>query len=137
MEIIQEVNGRLKHGAGIMKRRNRLGFVLWAIILVIAAFVIYKTTTFSLFDSEVKRLVEFDVPEQDYKLRVYHVPSNATMLDYIQVRKFKNNKEDILENYKRYDSLVSYLLSDTSLELRIINTVQMKPRIDTMILRLK
>ncbi|GAA0886376.1 hypothetical protein GCM10009120_49750 [Sphingobacterium siyangense subsp. cladoniae] len=137
MEIIQEVKGRLKHGAGIMKRRNRLDFVVWAIILVIAAFVIYKMTTFSLFDSEVKRLVEFDVPEQDYKLRVYHIPSNATMLDYIQVRKFKNNKEDILENYKRYDSLVSYLLSDTSLELRIINTVQMKSRIDTMILRLK
>ena len=135
--MIQEVKDGLKQGACIMKRRNRLGFILWAIVLVTAAFVIYKMATFSLFESEVKRLVEFDVPQQDYKLRVYHVPSNATMLDYIQVRKFKNNKEDILENYERYDSLVSYLLSDTSLELRIINTVQMKPRIDTLILGLK
>lgn len=111
--------------------------ILLAIVLVIAAFVIYKMSTFSLFDSEVKCLAEFDVPEQDYKLRVYHVPSNATRLDYIQVRKFKNNKEDVLENYERYDSLVSYLLSDKALKLRVINTVQMKPRTDTLILKLK
>ena len=137
MEMLQGIKNGLMKGSGIMKRRNRLGFILWAIVLVTAAFAIYKVSTFSLFDSEVKRLAEFDVPEQDYKLRVYHVPSNATMLDYIQVRKFENNKEHILENYERYDSLVSYLLSDTSLELRIINTVQMKPKIDTLILRLK
>ncbi len=135
--MIQEIKGGLKQGSGIMKRRNRLGLILLAIVLVIAAFVIYKMSTFSLFDNEVKRLAEFDVPEQDYKLRVYHVPSNATSLDYIQVRKFKNNKEDVLENYERYDSLVSYLLSDTVLELRMINTVQMKPKTDTLILKLK
>ncbi len=120
-----------------MKKRNRLGMILLTILFVAVAFVIYKMLTFSLFDVEVKRLVEFDVPEQDYKLRVYHVPSNATSLDYIQVRKFENNIEDVLENYERYDSLVSYLLSDTSLELRVINTVQMKPRTDTLILKLK
>ncbi|WP_159728068.1 hypothetical protein [Sphingobacterium sp. 18053] len=120
-----------------MKRKNRFGLIFLTIVFVAIVFVIYKMSTFSLFDIEVNRLAEFDVPEQNYKLRIYHVPSNATLLDYIQVRKFKNNKEDVLQNYGRYDSLVSYLLSDTSLELRLINTVQMKSRTDTLILKLK
>ncbi|GEM_PF-5066085 len=49
---------------------------------------------------------------------------NVTNLDYIQVRKLEHDKEDVLENYERYGSLISYMLSDTLLELRIINTVQ-------------
>lgn len=62
---------------------------------------------------------------------------NATSLDYIQVRKFEHDKEDVIENYERYESLVSYMLSDTLLELRIINTVLMKPKMDMFTLKLK
>ena len=135
--MTQGIKGGLKQVSDIMKRRNRLGLVVLTIVFGAVAFVIYKMSTFTLFGTEVKRLVEFDVPGQEYKLRVYHVPSDATSLDYIQIRKFKNNKEDVLENFERYDSLVSYLVSDTSLELRMINTVQMKPRTDPLMIKLK
>jgi hypothetical protein len=99
-------------------------------------FGVYKKSTFTLFDIEVEKLVDIEVPNQEYGLRIYHIPSNASLLDYIQVRKVMDNKENVIGNFERYDSLVSYSLADTALELRLINTVQMRPKVDTLILKL-
>ncbi|GAA0884056.1 hypothetical protein GCM10009120_26540 [Sphingobacterium siyangense subsp. cladoniae] len=106
-------------------------------MILLIGLLIYKITTFELFEVKARRLEEIQIPNQNYILRIYHIPSNATLLDYIQVRKFQNNSEDILGSFERYDSLVTYSLSDSTLELMMINTVQMKPRIDTLILKLK
>lgn len=120
----------------IMKTRNRIGIAVSTIVVVAVVFVIYKISTFTLFDDELKKIVDIEVPNNDYKLRIYHVPSNATGLNYIQVRKLRDNQEDIIGNFERYDSLISYLLSDTLLELRLMNTISLRPTEDKVILKL-
>lgn len=119
-----------------MKKKVLIGIA--GIVLVFVAFIIYKISTFSLFDIEIKEVSIIDVPNQDFKVGVFYLPSNTTSQDYIQVRKIENGVGNVIENFERYDfvleleltgdSLLMLVLKDTSL-----NTV--KP--DTFLVNLR
>jgi hypothetical protein len=88
-----------------------------------------------------KELFEIEVPNKPYKLRVVHMPSNATIQSSIQVRElYGNNEEKVLQDYERYNYLESYkLLSDTALMIVIKDTISYlgSKHFDTMIVKLK
>ncbi len=105
--------------------RRKIVISIVGIILAIVVFVIYKVSTFSLFDVEIKEVVKINVPNKNFKIAIYYLPSNATSQDYIQVRKIENGVESVIESFERYDylvetefkgdSLLSLVLKDTSL----------------------
>jgi len=56
-----------------------------------------------------KELFVIEVPNKLYKLRIVHIPSNATIQSSIQVRKLNINKgEELLQDYERYNYLENY-----------------------------
>lgn len=92
---------------------------LGAGVLILLIFGIYKLSTFTLFDDEFKVIESIQIPNKNYLIKVYHIPSNASSHSYIQIRKFENGVEEILESYERFDHLESYSLEKDSLALTI------------------
>ena len=84
------------------------------------------------------KLATIDVPNKNFKVIIFYLPSNATSDNYIQVSKQVGNSIQIIENFKRYNYLENFkLLSDSSLLLIIRDTVSYlgnKP--DTVIIKL-
>lgn len=92
---------------------------LGIIILILSVFVIYKLSTFTLFDDEFKVVESIQVPDKNYTIKIYHIPSNASSQSYIQIRKIENGVEEVLESYERFDHLDSYFLEKDTLVLTI------------------
>jgi len=111
----------------------------------IALFVMLTSSLLSctdILEVKEKELFVIDIPNKLYRLRIVHIPSNATIQSSIQIRKVYNNKKDeeVLQNYERYNYLESYkLLSDTALMIVIKDTISYlgSKRLDTMIVKLK
>lgn len=120
-----------------MTAKNKVIVILSTLVIVLVTLGIYKMLTFSLFDDPITNLEEIGVPNRDYKLRIYHVPSNATSQDYIQVRKIKDGHETVMGSFERYDSLISYSLTNTVLELRLKNTTSNRSKVDSVYLQLE
>lgn len=96
-------------------------FVYTIVIALIGfiGYIIYQMTTFSLFDIELKKVVEIRVPNKPYTLHLYYLSGNATAREYIQVRQqLDNNTETILQNYEGFNFVNSYeIIDDTTLQL--------------------
>ena len=84
---------------------------------------VYKFSTFSIFDNEFEMIENFRVPNRNYSLRIYFIPSNASSQSYIQVRKFESNIEEVLQSYERFNYLNNYeILGKDTLKLSISDT---------------
>lgn len=103
---------------------------------VLIFYVIYQLSTFSLFDDEKKVVQEVKVPNKDYLLKVYYVPSNATTESNIQVRKVKNNVEEVLKSYERFNYLNSYKIIGDTLNLSISDTSNASASIEEVKIKL-
>lgn len=91
--------------------------------LLLIFYGVYQLSTFSLFDDEIRVVQEVKVPNKNYLLKVYYVPSNATTESYIQVRKVENNVEEVLESYERFNYLNSCkIIGGDTLNLSISDT---------------
>ena len=77
-------------------------------ILILLVFGVYKLSTFSLFNDEFKVVESIQVPDKNYTIKIYHIPSNASSQSYIQIRKIEDGVEEVLESYERFDHLDSY-----------------------------
>jgi hypothetical protein len=69
---------------------------LLVIIIFMCGYVIYRLSTFTLFDDDCVVIKEINVPKKDYKLNIYYIPSNATNQSYIQVRTQIGKRETVL-----------------------------------------
>lgn len=119
-----------------MKKKVLIGIA--GIVIVFVAFVVYKISTFSLFDIEVKEVSMIDVPNKNFKIGVFYLPSNATSQDYIQVRKIENGVENVIGNFERYDFVVkSELIGDSLLSLVLKDTSMNAVKQDTFLITLK
>lgn len=116
---------------------KKITIVISIIVISIVSYFIYLIATLSLFDENSLQLInELEVPNKEYTLRLYYIPSNATSQSYIQVRKVILNEEEVIENYERYnfingyeftnDSIFQLVLSDTLFIDRKIDTIQLK-----------
>jgi len=94
-----------------------LGFGAGMVILLV--FSIYELSTFTLFDDEFKVVESVKVPDKNYTIKIYHIPSNASSQSYIQIRKIEDGVEEVLESYERFDHLDSYSLEKDTLVLTI------------------
>lgn len=87
-----------------------------------------------------RELFLIEVPRKSYKLRIVHLPSNATIQSSVQVRELlPNNEEKVLYDYERYNIVdTAYIQNDTTLLIVLRDTISYlgnKP--DTMLLTLK
>lgn len=110
-------------------------------LLIFVAFASILSSCTDVLPVKEKELAVVNVPNQSYKLRIVHMPSNATIQSSIQVRKsYNNNKEgeEVLQDYERYNSLEGYkLIDDTALMIVIKDTISYlrKKHLDTMIVK--
>lgn len=137
--MTQEIKVGLKLVLDIMTVINKRGLIVAVVALgiVLSVWAIYKISTFSLFDSENTEITEITIPNKDYKLKLYHVPSNATSQSYIQVRKIENEKEYVLRNYERYNYVVSHAIKNETLELVLKDTAAVNIKVDTVYVKLE
>lgn len=120
----------------------RLKKIFVAALIALILFVgygIYKLSTFSIFGNEFIVLKTIKIPDKNYSLKIYYIPSNASSNSFIQVRKFENNVEEVIENYERYNSMDNCsLLNDTTLQLVIRDTISVLGNSpDTVLLTIK
>lgn len=104
-----------------------LGFSVGIIILLV--FGIYKLSIFTLFDDEFKVIESIKIPNKNYTLKIYHIPSNASSQSYIQIRKIEDGVEEVLESYERFNHLDSYSLEKDTLVLTISDLVLSKSEV--------
>ena len=102
---------------------------LGVVILILLVFVIYKLSTFTLFDNEFKVVESIQVPDKNYTIKIYHIPSNSSSQSYIQIRKIENGVEEVLENYERFDHLDSYFIKKDTLIITISDLVLSKSEV--------
>lgn len=88
-------------------------------ILILLVFGVYKLSTFSLFNDEFKVVESIQVPDKNYTIKIYHIPSNASSQSYIQIRKIEDGVEEVLESYERFDHLDSYSIERDTLIITI------------------
>ncbi|MDR1877786.1 MAG: hypothetical protein LBQ84_09205 [Flavobacteriaceae bacterium] len=88
-------------------------------VLILLFFGVYKLSTFTIFDDEFKVVESIKIPDKNYIIRIYHIPSNASSQSYIQIRKIENGVEEVLESYEQFDHLNSYSLKKDTLVLTI------------------
>lgn len=100
-------------------KTKKILFGLGVGILILFVFGIYKLSTFTLFDDEFKVVESIKIPDKNYAIKIYHIPSNASSQSYIQIRKIEDGVEEVLESYERFDHLDSYSLEKNTLVLTI------------------
>ncbi len=102
---------------------------LGIIVLGLLVYGTYKLSTLTLFDSDFKVIEEVKVPNKAYKLKIYYIPSNASSQSYIQVRKFENGIEEVLQSYERFNYLNEYeIVGQNTLKLIISDTSLIKSK---------
>ena len=81
---------------------------------------------------------KINVPNRNFKVGIYYLPSNATSQDYIQVRKIEDGVENVIENFERYDYVVrTELKGDSVLSLVLKDTRLNVTKPDTFLIDLK
>lgn len=109
-------------------------------MIVFLIFILSLLGCVDILSVKENELSVIEVPNKPYKLRIVYVASNATVQPSIQVRKIYEKKEELLQDYERYNYLESYkLLSDTALMIVVKDTSSYfkNNRLDTMIVKLK
>lgn len=95
-------------------------------LALLVAYGVYELSVFSIFDEDFKVIETISVPNKNYLLKVYYIPSNATSQSYIQVRKIENGIEEVLESYERYNYLESFeIMKNDTINLTISDTSQL------------
>ena len=102
--------------------------------IVFCILFVNSCTNGSLLNSKSKELYSIKIPNKNYTLSIYHLPSSATIQSAIQVRKKFKDKEEVINTYERYNQMdTCVLINDTTFLLVIRDTVSVlgnKP--DTM-----
>jgi hypothetical protein len=91
---------------------------------------------FSLFEVIRNKIVQIEMVKKPYYIEIFYIPSNATSLDYIQVVQIMNKHENILANYEKYNSVVSHVILNDTLQLILNNTNLLENKNDTLFLKL-
>jgi hypothetical protein len=115
-----------------MKRYLTIFFIL--IVVIIAGYFIYKASTFNMFDVEISKVAEIEVPNKLYKIGLFFIPSNASSQSYIQIKKLGN--EEVLQNYERYNYVNDYKLFNDTLRLILSDTSFTERKADTIFFKL-
>jgi hypothetical protein len=115
-----------------MKRYLIIFFIL--ILLIFLGYYIYKASTFNVFDVEIIKVAEIEVPNKSYKIGLYYLPSNASSQSYIQVKSLGN--QEVLQNFERYNFLNDYKLLNDTLRLVLSDTSFIERKADTVFFRL-
>ena len=100
--------------------------LLGIVAVFLLLFGIYKLSTFAIFDEEFKEIEAISIPNKNYTIKIYHIPSNASSQSYIQIRKSENGVEEVLQNYDRYDHINGYSIRKDTLKLKLGNSILSK-----------
>lgn len=93
------------------------------IIVSVVLFGVYKLATFNLFDNQIQLIKEIDMKDKDYSIKIYYIPSDATLQSSIQVRLSEIGVEKVLEDYERYNYLEDFrIMPEDTLIISISDT---------------
>lgn len=112
--------------------------LIWVLLVVLTLmiYIFYKLSTFTLFDVEFTVLQTIEIPQKDYKLRIYSIPPNATSQSYVQIRKVENEAEEVIANFERYNDVKNYNINGDSISFILVDTSSVKVKLDTMSIKL-
>lgn len=108
--------------------------LLGIVVVFLLLFGIYKLSTFAIFDEEFKVIETISIPNKNYTIKIYHIPSNASSQSYIQIRKSENGVEEVLQNYDRYDHTNGYSIIKDTLKLKLGDSILSKQEEKTFLL---
>lgn len=78
----------------------------------------------SILTTDETELTVINIPNKNYKIAVFYLPSNATVQSAIQVRKKYVNYEEVIATYERYNSMdTCELINDDTFLLVIRDTI--------------
>jgi hypothetical protein len=120
-----------------MMKTKKINKKLITVVLLLALAVLFIVqTNFKLFDEEPTEITQFKFKTSTFG--IYHIPSNATLQEYIQVRKiFSKRNFEVLNSFERYQVLISYKLIKDSLQLILSDTASYRPRQDTLKIKIE
>lgn len=115
---------------------KKLLIILCVLLAVLAIYGGYRLFTFNLFDVEFLELETIEVPNKDYVLKAYFIPSNATSQAFIQIRKVEAGVEEVIANYQRYNRLDGYFYQDDTISFILNDSSLVKSKADTIVFNL-
>ena len=115
-----------------MKKYLTIFFIL--IVVSIVGYFINKASTFDMFDVEISKVAEIEVPNKLYKIVLFYIPSNASSQSYIQIKQL--GKEEALQNYESYNYVNNYKLFNDKLRLILSDTSFTERKADTIFFKL-
>jgi hypothetical protein len=104
-----------------------------SVVVAGVSYFIYKASTFNVFDVEIRKIAEIEIPTK-YKIGVFYLPSNASSQSYIQIRRSENG--EVLKNYERYNFVNDYKLFNDTLSLVLSDTSFVKRKADTLFFKI-
>lgn len=113
--------------------KKTLTKIFIAVVVAGVSYFIYKASTFNVFDVEISKIAEIEIPNK-YKIGVFYLPSNASSQSYIQIRRLENG--EVLQNYERYNFVNDYKLFNDTLRLVLSDTSFVKRKTDTLFFKI-
>jgi len=93
------------------------------ISILLVLFTLTNCNT-SILTTDVKELSVTNIPNKNYKITVFYLPSNATVQSAIQVRKKFVDYEEVIATYERYNSMDTCgLINDNTFMLVLRDTI--------------
>ena len=111
------------------------------VIMSVLSMFFFSCLDVKIIDTQEKVLAVIDLPNKNYKLKLIYIPSNATIQSSIQISKIyknKENEEELVIDYERYNSIDTYnLINDSIFMIVIRDTVSyLGNHPDTMFVKL-
>ncbi|MCF1749862.1 hypothetical protein [Mariniradius sediminis] len=101
-----------------MKRRITYAIFLFLGVTV-AGTLFYFFSFFQLFEDNSRLLEKIEF--QKYSIKVYHVPSDATIQSSIVIIKSEGRKDSLLAKFERFDSMKEFrLVGSDSIEFTLL-----------------
>ena len=94
-------------------------FVIFLILILLCTSLI--NCTGFMGKAKERDLAVIELPGKSYKLKLAFYPSDATIQASIQVKKvYENKKEDLLNNYERYNFVDTFYFENVNTFILII-----------------
>ncbi len=115
-------------------RKKNIFILLTVLIIGTVGTIIYLLSSFSLFENNTQLLKEIKM-KQGYTIKIYHIPSDATMQETIVIMKSHDGQESLIRKFERYDKIKEHnLINSDSLKLILYNSNLNKELTTTIVL---
>lgn len=94
--------------------RKKIIISIFAIFIISFLYISIRISSIKLFEAESEEVLSISLPLDEIKVSVQYIPSNSISNDYIQVRLYSDDTEEIIGNFECYNCVISSELKGDS-----------------------